>query len=85
MIDGKRGRGRMGPPWSPPWFPTAWSCPCGKRGCLERYCSGSALQLSAQDRIPLGGYPESELSRRFHGCAEEIGVTFVRAARHVML
>lgn len=86
MIDGKLYRGAYG---TAPEFghltvvPDGRSCPCGKRGCLERYCSGSALQLSAQDRIVLGGYPESELSRRFHGCAEEIsGRHIVRAARH---
>jgi glucokinase len=26
-------------------------CPCGKRGCLERYCSGSALGHSAEEVI----------------------------------
>lgn len=26
-------------------------CPCGKRGCWERYCSGSALSLTAKDLL----------------------------------
>lgn len=26
-------------------------CPCGKRGCLERYCSGTALGRSAEELI----------------------------------
>lgn len=28
-----------------------WPCPCGKQGCLERYCSGTALGRSAEERI----------------------------------
>lgn len=26
-------------------------CPCGKRGCLERYCSGSALGMGADELV----------------------------------
>ncbi|WP_433781781.1 ROK family protein [Actinomycetospora sp. CA-101289] len=26
-------------------------CPCGKRGCLERYCSGTALGRGAEERL----------------------------------
>ncbi len=26
-------------------------CPCGKRGCLERYCSGTALGRAAEDLL----------------------------------
>ncbi|MFC5140920.1 ROK family protein [Actinomycetospora rhizophila] len=26
-------------------------CPCGKRGCLERYCSGTALGRSAEELV----------------------------------
>ena len=33
-------------------------CPCGKLGCLERYCSGTALVVSAVEIVH---------SHRFHG------------------
>ncbi|MBV7296245.1 ROK family protein [Corynebacterium sp. TAE3-ERU12] len=31
-------------------------CSCGKRGCLERYCSGTALAYTARERAASGGY-----------------------------
>lgn len=31
--------------------PDGRPCPCGKTGCLERYCSGTALGHSAEDQI----------------------------------
>lgn len=63
-------------------MPGGRSCPCGKRGCLERYCSGSALTLSAQDMIATGRAPESRLTREFYDHPEEIsGRTIVRLAR----
>lgn len=62
--------------------PGGRACPCGKRGCLERYCSGSALQLAAHDRIAQRAYPESVLFTRFHRQPEEIsGRHIVKAAR----
>lgn len=27
------------------------ACPCGKRGCLERYCSGTALGRAAEEQL----------------------------------
>jgi hypothetical protein len=33
-------------------------CPCGKKGCLERYCSGSALVATAQEL--LARYPDTD-------------------------
>jgi glucokinase len=32
-------------------------CPCGKRGCWERYCSGTALAASALERWAAAGQP----------------------------
>ncbi|MEJ2870829.1 ROK family protein [Actinomycetospora sp. OC33-EN08] len=31
--------------------PDGRPCPCGKRGCLERYCSGTALGASADEQV----------------------------------
>ncbi|MDL5156854.1 ROK family protein [Actinomycetospora termitidis] len=31
--------------------PDGRPCPCGKRGCLERYCSGTALGASADELV----------------------------------
>lgn len=31
-------------------------CPCGKRGCLERYCSGTALAATAAELAAAGGW-----------------------------
>lgn len=62
--------------------PNGRSCPCGKRGCLERYCSGSALPLTAQDLIARGQFPHSRLAQDFGKCPEEIsGRVVVRMAR----
>lgn len=62
--------------------PNGRSCPCGKRGCLERYCSGSALPLTAQDLIARGQFPHSRLAQNFGKCPEEIsGRAVVRMAR----
>ncbi|MBF0580733.1 ROK family protein [Corynebacterium sp. ED61] len=62
--------------------PNGRSCPCGKRGCLERYCSGSALPLTAQDLIARGRFPHSRLAQDFGKCPEEIsGRAVVRMAR----
>ncbi|WP_026421469.1 ROK family protein [Actinokineospora inagensis] len=36
--------------------PAGRTCPCGKRGCWERYCSGTALAAVAQD-LAAGGTP----------------------------
>src|SRR5699024_7310387 len=83
----KRARYR-GPCGTAPGFghitvgPGGRACPCGKRGCLERYCSGSALQLAAHGRIAERAYPESVLFTRFHRQPEVIsGRHIVKAAR----
>jgi glucokinase len=35
--------------------PDGRSCPCGKRGCWERYCSGTALAQTARELWEAGG------------------------------
>ncbi|AGP30560.1 ROK family protein [Corynebacterium terpenotabidum] len=58
------------------------TCPCGKRGCLERYCSGSALELTAREFIATGRHPRSALAEHYHSAPEGItGRTVVRLAR----
>ncbi|MBD8507734.1 ROK family protein [Hoyosella sp. G463] len=63
--------------------PEGRACPCGKRGCLERYCSGtglidSAIELLANDpglASPLArdlrGDPESVSGRRIMSAAQD--------------
>ncbi|MDN5915608.1 MAG: ROK family glucokinase [Pseudonocardia sp.] len=34
--------------------PEGRSCPCGKRGCWERYCSGTALAATALEMVSAG-------------------------------
>lgn len=63
-------------------MPGGRCCPCGKRGCLERYCSGSALPLFAQDLIATGRFADSALTRDYADRPEELtGRMIVRAAR----
>ena len=85
MMNGEMYRGAFG---TAPEFghltvmPGGRACPCGKRGCLERYCSGSALVLTAQDMIATGLEPNSELAQEFAAHPEEItGRHVVRLAR----
>jgi glucokinase len=62
--------------------PGGRACPCGKRGCLERYCSGSGLELTALEFIATGRHPESLLSQLYHSRPEEItGRSIVGLAR----
>ena len=37
--------------------PDGRPCPCGKRGCWERYCSGTALAETARDLMVTGDAP----------------------------
>ncbi|BAU96519.1 glucose kinase [Corynebacterium suranareeae] len=37
------------------------ACSCGKEGCLERYCSGTALVYTARELASHGSYTNSEL------------------------
>ncbi|MFD2455748.1 ROK family protein [Corynebacterium mendelii] len=60
MINGTIYRGSFG---TAPEFghvtvvPEGRPCPCGKRGCLERYCSGTALATTAKEIIASGEFP----------------------------
>lgn len=63
-------------------MPDGRRCPCGKCGCLERYCSGSALPLYAQDLIATGCFADSDLTQSYTERPEELtGRMIVRAAR----
>lgn len=58
LLDGELYRGAYG---VAPEFghirlvPRGRSCPCGKRGCWERYCSGTALATTAMEMLAGGG------------------------------
>ncbi|MDO5097890.1 MAG: ROK family protein [Corynebacterium sp.] len=41
--------------------PQGRACPCGKRGCLERYCSGTALAETAREILEQEPHLESSL------------------------
>lgn len=67
MIDGALYRGAYG---TAPEFghltvvKEGRPCACGKRGCLERYCSGTALEATAQEFVAAAlshGSPETTL------------------------
>lgn len=57
VVDGRLYRGGYGV--APelghlPVMPNGRQCACGKRGCLERYCSGTALVADAREAIAAG-------------------------------
>lgn len=73
MIDGALYRGAYG---TAPEFghltvvKDGRPCACGKRGCLERYCSGTALEATAQEFVAAAqshGSPETVLGERPSG------------------
>ena len=85
MIDGKIYRGAFG---TAPEFghltviPDGRTCPCGKRGCLERYCSGTALVSTARELIASGRFEESRLSIDYRARPEALtGHVVMQAAR----
>lgn len=43
--------------------PEGRACPCGKRGCWERYCSGTALAATALEMVSAGSDGPSALAR----------------------
>jgi glucokinase len=51
--------------------PDGRPCPCGKRGCWERYCSGTALETTAlelrEGRLPVPGPSPSGDSQQMPG------------------
>lgn len=52
-------------------------CPCGKRGCLERYCSGTALVQTAQEMLDAHPHRPSVLRE----CSDFSGKAVMEAAR----
>ncbi len=85
MINGQIYRGAFG---AAPEFghltvvPEGRCCPCGKRGCLERYCSGSALPLTAYDLLAERKFPTSQLAQQFADRPEGLtGRAVVEAAQ----
>ncbi|MBP3087982.1 ROK family glucokinase [Corynebacterium sp. sy017] len=71
MIDGEIYRGAFG---TAPEFghicvvPQGRKCACGKRGCLERYCSGTALVETAKELLAHTDHDSSLLQLGVDGC-----------------
>ncbi|MGP6172783.1 ROK family protein [Corynebacterium sp. A21] len=67
MVGGEIYRGAYGtaPEFGHlPVVPGGRPCPCGKRGCLERYCSGTALVESALEELRGGSHAVSDFTRQ---------------------
>ncbi len=80
VLDGKLYRGAHGV--APElghvvMVPGGRQCPCGKRGCWERYCSGTALAQTARELLARNG---SGYSRLAHPDGAPITGTSVAAA-----
>ena len=58
--------------------PDGRPCPCGKRGCWERYCSGTALVATARELLTGGG--RSRLTSSELVGTELTGASVARAA-----
>ncbi len=50
-------------------------CNCGNRGCLERYCSATAIILAAREAI--GEYPDSAINAKCEGDPMKINAKMV--------
>ena len=66
LVDGELFRGALGV--APelghlPVVPGGRPCPCGKDGCLERYCSGTGLATSAVELVARDHQDSSVLGR----------------------
>lgn len=69
-----------------PVVPGGRPCPCGKQGCLERYCSGTALAATAQEIAVAEGAPERlwtgetviQAARKGNGIGERAVAEFVQ-------
>ncbi len=59
-------------------IPDGRPCPCGKRGCWERYCSGTALATTALELVDGPGGSDAPLARQ--GAADPGGVSGRRVA-----
>ncbi len=51
------------------------ACPCGSRGCIERYGSASALQRFARKAID--AHPESLLAKSYADCPDDVSARSV--------
>ena len=75
IVNGEIYRGAFG---TAPEFghltvvPGGRRCPCGKRGCLERYCSGTAMATTAREMIGQHLDIDSKLLRRYRTRPDEI-------------
>jgi glucokinase len=58
--------------------PDGRACPCGKRGCWERYCSGTALAATAVDLLARSPFSSTVLA--LYGSADPHQVTGRRVA-----
>ncbi|MGX6968079.1 ROK family protein [Corynebacterium sp. c7Ub_26] len=82
MVNGEIYRGAYG---TAPEFghicvvPDGRQCSCGKRGCLERYCSGTAMATTAREMIGSHTDLDSDLLRDYRTRPDEI------TGRHVSL
>lgn len=63
-----------------PVVPGGRPCSCGKRGCLERYCSGTALVTSALEELATKPHPETAFTRRLRAQPDSISGQQVFAA-----
>lgn len=83
MVDGDIYRGAYG---TAPEFghltvvPAGRECSCGKRGCLERYASGTALLPTAQELLSQGVGAGSELAVALQDVPAEVDSHRVVAA-----
>lgn len=65
-----------------PVVPNGRPCPCGKRGCLERYCSGTALVTTTAELFASQRWPDTPLTARLASHAAGIsGQQIFDAAR----
>lgn len=86
MVNGTIYRGAYG---TAPEFghlemvPQGRPCACGKRGCLERYCSGTAVVTTAHEIFESRSFPTSEFFRQFLDNPESVtGESIMQWARH---
>lgn len=62
--------------------PDGRACPCGKRGCWERYCSGTGLATTAVELLAADSHPTSTLVRTGISHPDALtGHAVMRAAR----
>lgn len=62
--------------------PGGRECACGKQGCLERYCSGTALVETARELAATGGFGGSALAAQLRGAPAEVNGRSITRAAH---